>query len=142
MELSFRSESVSTSGVQKTWQAGAGEHHLELAVPPEFQGVGGAFSPEDLYSMALANCLAATFKVIAQNSRFEYEKLEVKLDCRIEKVGALFQVKELVFDVDLVGAPDVDKGRRLLDRCSKTGILINSVQAPKTFHFRVNGEMA
>jgi organic hydroperoxide reductase OsmC/OhrA len=45
------------------------------AVPPEFEGPGGGFSPEDFFGLALLNCFMGTFKVIAEKSRVEFESL-------------------------------------------------------------------
>ena len=70
--MSFKAQAHSPAGIQSPWSSKAEampEKPLTLAIPPEFEGPGGGFSPEDLYLLALENCFVATFKVFAEKSR-------------------------------------------------------------------------
>ncbi len=61
------------------------EFEIPIAVPPEFQGPGGATNPEELLTSAIAACYTITFGIVAAN-----RKLPV-LDVRTEAVGEVDQ---------------------------------------------------
>lgn len=75
--LEFNSETTSASGIQANWKTKSSDRESPMAIPPEFNGPGGGFSPEDLFNQALANCFVATFKVYAENSKLTFEDLIV-----------------------------------------------------------------
>jgi len=65
----FTVESKGESGVQSTWVnqlKDKASTPIVMAIPPEFEGPGGTYSPEDLYALSLLNCYLATFKYIAE----------------------------------------------------------------------------
>ncbi len=55
---------------------------LDTASPPQFDGPLGVWSPETLFSAAIADCFILTFRAIARASKFEWTSLE----CRAEGV--------------------------------------------------------
>ncbi len=55
---------------------------LDTASPPQFDGPLGVWSPETLFSAAIADCFVLTFRAIARASKFEWTSLE----CRAEGV--------------------------------------------------------
>ena len=61
---------------------GEGLPDLETASPPQFDGPLGVWSPETLFSAAVADCFILTFRAIARASKFEWTSLE----CRAEGV--------------------------------------------------------
>lgn len=53
--LHFHVESQATAGTSQVWtSSGSGLSEVTCAIPPEFQGPGGGYSPEDFFAMALA----------------------------------------------------------------------------------------
>jgi organic hydroperoxide reductase OsmC/OhrA len=50
---------------------------LIVAVPPEFHGPGGAWSPEHLLVAAAASCFAVTFAAVAERRRIPVRSLAV-----------------------------------------------------------------
>ncbi len=62
--------------------SGEGLPDLETASPPQFDGPLGVWSPETLFSAAVADCFVLTFRAIARASKFEWSSLE----CRAEGV--------------------------------------------------------
>ena len=62
--------------------SGEGLPDLETASPPQFDGPLGVWSPETLFSAAVADCFVLTFRSIARASKFEWNSLE----CRAEGV--------------------------------------------------------
>ncbi|HVT14137.1 MAG TPA: OsmC family protein [Fimbriimonadaceae bacterium] len=64
---------------------------LDIAVPPEFQGPGGAVSPEELLTSAIASCYTVTFGIIAANRKLPVEDIQVEAVGQVEQNGPSFK---------------------------------------------------
>lgn len=51
---------------------------MATAPPPEFDGPGGAWSPETLLVAAIADCFILTFRGVSRAARFDWEELEAR----------------------------------------------------------------
>ena len=139
----YRVRSQASSGIQTAWSSstrgGGWDAGVTCAIPPEFQGPGGGASPEDLYALALANCFVATFKVFAEKSSAGFESLEAE-GClvvdRDEKGVPWMSRFHLRVVVD--GAGDAARIRTLLEKTSRSCMILNSVRTEKTFEFEVS----
>lgn len=78
----FYVASASAGSEGKVTVTGEGLPDLETASPPQFDGPLGVWSPETLFSAAVADCFVLTFRAIARASKFEWNSLE----CRAEGV--------------------------------------------------------
>ena len=137
--LSFKANSSSENGISTLWNTVSGNETLKVSIPPEFNGPGGGFSPEDFYVLAACNCFVATFKVIAQNSKLEFEKIKAVVDCQIDKnEKGSPEIKKILFSISLQGVQEEDKARRLLEKTSQVCIVINSLKPDKEFRFDIN----
>ena len=131
--LSFSVEAQAPSGIQQNWTASAGEHLAKMSIPPEFEGPGGAFSPEDLFALALSNCFVATFKVYAEKSKLQFSsvkaqaKLIVDLDEQKKPI-----MKSMTLEICLKGVENQDRARMLVERALKSGFILNSVKTNVT----------
>jgi organic hydroperoxide reductase OsmC/OhrA len=56
---------------------------IHFTAPPQFGGLEGRWTPEDLLLTALASCFTTTFHAIAGCSRFEYTDLAVEEEMSI-----------------------------------------------------------
>jgi len=74
--------SASARNEGKVLVTGDGLPDLETASPPQFDGPLGVWSPETLFSAAVADCFILTFRAIARASKFEW----ISLQCRAEGV--------------------------------------------------------
>lgn len=138
--LSFKVSVRSQAGIQKTWETTAPTmaQSVPMAIPPEFEGPGGGFSPEDLYAFALSNCFVATFKVIAEKSKLEFSTLIVDAVLSVDRnESGVPWMKAIHFKVSLEGAADSERARRLLEKTSQSCMILNSVKTEKTFEFLV-----
>ncbi len=61
---------------------------VAIAVPPEFQGPGGASNPEELLTSAIAGCYSITFGIIAANRKLPITNLKVNATGAVEQNGA------------------------------------------------------
>lgn len=139
--LHFEVTASGRGGVDKLWRTGParGEPAVEAAIPPEFRGPGGGFSPEDLYAMALLNCFVATFKVLAKNSNLVYEEITAKgrLTVDRDEAGRPW-MSHMGIRVELrVGAGDKARGEQILKKTSGSCLILNSVRTEKQFEFSV-----
>ncbi|MCX7977893.1 MAG: OsmC family protein [Bdellovibrionaceae bacterium] len=132
--IEFHSQSESKRGVQQTWTCTSAGQTVNVAIPPEFAGPGGGLSPEDLFNQALTNCFLATFKVYAENSRLEYEKIRAEslltVDLNEEKKPVM---KKLEVRVIISGAHDIQKARLLAEKAARSGFILNSVKTVCNF---------
>ena len=63
---------------------------IDVAVPVEFQGVGGGTNPEELLTSAIAACYTMTFGIIAANRKIPVTNLQVEAVGQVEQAGAQF----------------------------------------------------
>jgi uncharacterized OsmC-like protein len=138
--LSFRVQAKTPSGVSTPWMTSVPGFGSELtaAIPPEFEGPGGGYSPEDFYALAILNCFAATFKVIAGHSKLDYESLALEGTLTVDRneKGAPW-MKHFVLRATLTAPNDPDRAKRILEKTSQSCIVLNSVKTEKEFQFEI-----
>ena len=137
--MTFNVQSNATSGIGESWEtAVSASSPLTVAIPPEFDGLGGGYSPEDFYSFALANCFIATFKVFAEKSRISFKSIHAEgvLTLDRDENGKPW-MKHFLLEVTLVGHEDRERALRLLEKTSQSCMILNSVKTEKTFKFIV-----
>jgi uncharacterized OsmC-like protein len=132
---------TATEGIRKSWNAEAG--HLApivSAIPPEFLGPGGGYSPEDLFALALLNCIIATFKVYCEKFKISFQDLKGRaiLTTDLEPSENLIWMKRIEVFVDVSGASDPENVRRQLECAVKDCAISNSIKSGKTFHLNVS----
>jgi len=136
--MTFEASADCESGMQTPWttQARGFDHVLPMAIPPEFEGPGNGLSPEDLYAMALQNCFVATFKVFAEKSKIQFERLAVRSRLIVDRdeKGRPWMAR-LHLKVDVTGAVQVEQTKRVLEKTSQNCMILNSVRTEKTFEF-------
>lgn len=134
--LFFNATTKATPGLGTTWKSNAFDQlPLTVAIPKEFEGEGGGYSPEDLYLMALTNCFVATFKYSAHKSSLTFS--ELKVDSRLivdldENNRAV--MKELHLNTSLSGVEQKEKALRLLTKVEGSCLILNSVKTKVIFH--------
>jgi len=138
----FKVQSTGTYGVQEAWINSLVDKEcapILMAIPPEFEGPGGTYSPEDLYALSLLNCYLATFKYIAEKSKLVFNS--------IEGFGVLFVGKgqttspwmeKIELTIKLDGAIQKERALNLLEKTKGHCMILNSVKTEITFNFQVN----
>ncbi len=136
--LEFSSSTESSGDPAGIWHSRAGEFESPVAVPKEFEGPGGGFSPEDLYNQALTNCFVATFKVYCQHSRVSFGDLRVEsrlvVDLDENKKPVM---KDFFLNAIIRGASNKERVKGLAERAAKSGFILNSVKTNCHFDFEV-----
>lgn len=137
--LQFSVQSEATSGIAESWKTTVPHQSLSTAIPPEFEGKGNGFSPEDYFAMALINCFVATFKVVAEKSKLDFGGLKADGKLTVDRNDqGVPMMKAFHFSVHLSGAADPERARRLLEKTSSMCLIHQSVKTVITTEFIVN----
>jgi len=138
--LSFSVSADSPTEGEKKWKTDTGTTPpLTVAIPPEFDGPGGGYSPEDLYAFSLLNCFMATFKVVAERSKLHYGSIHLNGELTVDRneMGVPW-MKHFRLRARLMGAEDPVRAERILEKTSASCLILNSVKTEKSFEFSVN----
>lgn len=135
--MKFEVEAASSAGANSLWTAQSGTlPPIPSAIPPEFNGPGGGYSPEDLFALALLNCLIATFKVYCEKSNVTFLEIRGKASLTVDRIAGQsgFMMTQVDIFFDVLQASDPEKGEKLLDGAIKDCAVSNSIKSSKTFH--------
>lgn len=112
---------------------------LPTAPPVEFDGPGDLWSPETLLCASLADCFILTFRAVARAAKFEWSKLECRVDGTLERAEGVTQFTKYTVQAALTvtGAADEAKARALLERAEHACLISNSVRGERTLQMTV-----
>ncbi len=99
---------------------------IHFTAPPEFGGVDGRWTPEDLLLCAVASCYTTTFRALADNSKFEYVDFGVEVEGTVNRAGLGYAFGDIVIRPNLTISSEDQKERalRLLEK-AKTVCLVS-----------------
>lgn len=127
--LSFYASASSAAGIDTLWDVESSGQTLRCAIPTEFEGPGGALSPEDLFAQALTNCFLATFKVYVEKSKLGFSEIEAHMELIVDLDEQKRPVmNEAKMKVAVSGATEPDRLRLLADKALNSGFILNSVK--------------
>ncbi len=137
--LVFNAHTNAGPGMNTTWESTAFDQSaLTMAIPKEFEGEGGGYSPEDLYLLALTNCFVATFKFAAHKSSLTFDELKVETRLVVDlDENARPIMKEFHLNSKLSGASAPERAQRLLAKIEGSCLILNSVKTKSIFHHEV-----
>jgi organic hydroperoxide reductase OsmC/OhrA len=106
---------------------------LETAPPPQFDGPGGLWSPETLLCASLADCFILTFRAVARAARFEWLRLECRVEGVLERVEPVSQFTRYTTSAALTvpAATDTARARDLLERAEHGCLIANSLRGAR-----------
>ena len=137
----FIVESNGFSGISSNWVNRLKDKPCEeivMAIPPEFEGPGGTYSPEDLYALSLMNCYLATFKYIAEKSRLQYDSISGKATLSVDKGDRKsLWMESILINITLTGALDKNRALSMMEKTKSQCMIINSVNTKVEFEFSV-----
>jgi organic hydroperoxide reductase OsmC/OhrA len=139
--MKFEVHAAATPGISTQWTA-QNDHlpPIPSAIPPEFMGPGEGYSPEDLFSISLLNCLIATFKVYCEKSKVTFHEIKGRVSLTVDKLPGQtgFAMTQADIFFDITGASDPERVRKLLDGAIKDCAVSNSIKTGKTFHINIS----
>lgn len=138
--LQFEAQASASAGASTPWTAQVDAlPPIPSAIPPEFMGPGGGYSPEDLFALSLLNCLIATFKVYCEKSKVGFQEIKGKALLTVDRMagetGFAMTHADIYFEIK--GASDLERGRKLMEAAIKDCAVSNSIKTGKTFHISV-----
>jgi peroxiredoxin-like protein len=86
---------------------------IHFTAPPEFGGLEGRWTPEDLLLCAVASCYTTTFRALAEYSKLEYSDLEVEVEGSIRKTDSGYAFNEIVIRPNLTISGEGEHARAL-----------------------------
>ncbi|WP_226064371.1 OsmC family protein [Kaistella polysaccharea] len=110
---------------------------VEIATPPQFpKGVEGIWSPEHLFTSAVASCLMTTFLSIAENSKLEFTGFSCKSSGKLEQVEGKFLMTEVILEptVTIINESDREKAERVLQKSEQHCLISNSIKSKITMN--------
>ncbi len=137
----FDVQASATAGIDASWTAQVGSlSPISCAIPTEFMGPGGGYSPEDLFSLSLLNCLIATFKVYCEKSKVTFQEIRGKVRLTVDQLPGQngFAMTQADISFDVTGASDPEKTKKLLNAAIKDCAVSNSIKTGKTFHINIS----
>jgi len=87
---------------------------IHFTAPPEFGGLEGRWTPEELLLSALSGCYTTTFRVIAGYAKFLFADLEVAVKGVIHKLDSGYGFREVTIQPKLTILRE-DNRKRALD---------------------------
>lgn len=113
---------------------------LQSAPPPEFDGPAGLWSPETLLCASLADCFILTFRSVARAARFEWGRLNCRVEGILERIGNAAQFTRFTTFVELSIPPGADAGkaRSLVERAEHSCLIANSLRASRALELSIH----
>ena len=108
---------------------------LHFTAPPQFGGMEGRWTPEDLLLAAIGSCFATTFRVLAEYSRLPYSDLEVEVAGTVQKAPSGYIFSEIVTRPVLTAALGTDHERAvlLLHKAQDLCLITRALSVPHKF---------
>jgi peroxiredoxin-like protein len=112
---------------------------IHFTAPPEFGGLEGRWTPEDLLLGAVASCYTTTFRALAEYSKFEYADLEVEVEGVIKKTNSDYSFTEVVVRPNLTFCVEHEQTRalRLLQKAKTLCLVARALSVEQGFEPRV-----
>lgn len=137
--IKFEVYASSEEGVHTTWKSQVNAlEPIETCIPPEFQGPGKGYTPEDFLGLAILNCIIALFKISCQKQQLKFKKIEGKAVLRLDKLQTppFVVIGETDIFVNIIGASDEEKIKELFENLLKDCPVMNNLKSGKTFDLK------
>jgi peroxiredoxin-like protein len=104
---------------------------VEFAVPPEFGGESGYWTPEHLLLAAVASCYVATFRGMSEKSHLEFESIQIKVEGVIEKKDGYLCFTRLTLhpQATIYHETDQERTRLILEKAERGCLIMRSLEA-------------
>lgn len=112
---------------------------IHFTAPPQFRGVEGRWTPEDLLLSAIAGCYTTTFRALAERSKFEYADLEVEVQGTVHRADSGYQFSEIMMHPNLTISSEEGRERALvlLQKAEALCLISRALAIRQTFESRI-----
>lgn len=107
---------------------------LQTDAPPEFDGPGGAWSPETLLIAAIADCYILSFRAVARASKLEWQSLSVDVEGVLDRIEGVTRFVAFAVTPRLeIGSADREHlAATVLEKSKRACLVTNSLIADCT----------
>jgi organic hydroperoxide reductase OsmC/OhrA len=134
-EYTYRVSAWWTSGRTGLAKCESSPNTIHFSEAPEFGGLEGRWTPEQLLLCALAACFTTTFHDVARAARFEYTDLEVDVEGSVRRNrGSGCNFSEILLRPRLTVASEeqCETGLGLLRRAKAVCMISRAITVPQT----------
>jgi len=138
--IKFEVEAEAKPGISTNWKGQAPNlSPITCAIPPEFMGPGGGYSPEDLFILSILSCLLALFKAYCEKNKITFHEVKSRAILTVDRnhTASVLVFTHIDIFIDVTGASDTEKARHQLDKALKDCPVSNAIKTGKTFHITV-----
>jgi organic hydroperoxide reductase OsmC/OhrA len=138
LPIEFISDAKTLNKFENPWEVTSGNQKAICAIPPEFGGLGGGFSPEDLFMQSAINCFVGTFKVMAKLSKLNFGELEVKGKLLVDKnAEGKIIMKSIHLEILIAQVDRAEKAEIIANKALKEGFILNSLKSQITHSLKI-----
>jgi organic hydroperoxide reductase OsmC/OhrA len=145
-DIQYRIKAWWSAGRTGIAQTDSAPNAIHFTAPPQFGGLEGRWTPEDLLLTAVASCYTTTFRVLAEYSKFEYADLEVQVGARARKSDSGYHFSEIVTrpNLTLNSEEAKDCANRLLEKAQELCLVARALSVPHRFepHIQIGQDSA
>ena len=144
-EHTYRVTAWWTSGQAGLTKSESAPNAVHFTAPPQFGGVEGWWTPEDLLLSAVASCFTTTFHAVAGYAKFEYTDLEVEVEGTVDKTQTGYCFTRIVIRPRLMISDEQEQTRasELLEKAKSLCLVARALATAQEFEPRVRvGAMA
>ena len=106
---------------------------IESAPPKEFDGPGNQWSPEGLFTAAVADCFVLNFRAIAKASKLAWTQLDARTEGTLDRIEGRMRFTR--FDtharLQVPDGTDVERAKKLLEKAELTCLVANSLNSER-----------
>jgi organic hydroperoxide reductase OsmC/OhrA len=125
--------SVAAEAAGEVTLAGLDLPDMPLQAPPEFDGPPGYWSPETLFTAAVASCFVLSFRAVARASKLDWTRVSADADGVLERLEGVTRFTQVTVRARLVVPPGTDhaRARMLMEKAEKVCLVSNSLNAAR-----------
>src|SRR5262249_5454010 len=108
---------------------------IHFAAPPQFGGLEGRWSPEDLLLSAVAACFTTTFRALAEHSNFTYTDLAVEVDGVVRKSESGYRFERITLrpKLGLSRQEEHQRAVQLFEKAKQLCLISRALAIPQAF---------
>lgn len=138
--MNFEVQATASSGISSSWTAQSNSlPPIPSAIPFEFMGPGGGYSPEDLFALSILNCIIATYKVYCEKAKISFQEIRGKAVLTVDQISGQMGLGFTKIDItlDVMGVSDQVNAKKVIDNAIKDCAASNSIKSEKAFHINI-----
>jgi organic hydroperoxide reductase OsmC/OhrA len=135
----YRAVAWWTSGRTGLAKSDSAPNAIHFTAPPQFGGLEGRWTPEDLLLAALASCFTTTFQSVSLSSKFEYIDLQVEVEGIVSKMETGYGFGEIIIrpNLTMIDEESRERGLSLLQKAAGLCLVSRAVTPKPKLEIRV-----